>query len=460
MNGKERATFGTKLGVILASAGSAVGLGNVWRFPYETGQNGGAAFILIYVGCVLVLGLPILLSEFVIGRHSRANTATAYRILAPGTLWNWVGKLGVLTGFLIIGYYTVVAGWTLEYTFQAVRGAFFDQSPEDYVTQFNQFTTGTWRPLFWFLLFLAATHFIIGKGVEKGIERYSKIMMPALFVILVVLVGCSLALPNADKGLRFLFQPDFSKVTGKTCLAAMGQAFFSLSVGMGCLCTYASYFSKETRLTRSAFNVVLIDTVVAVLAGLMIFPAAFSVGINPDAGAGLVFITLPNVFQQAFGSVPAIAWTVSVLFYILLALASLTSVISLYEVVTAYISERFRMPRKKAVWFVTGSCAFLGILCSLSLGHGGLGLFGMSLFDVFDKMTAKVMLPVGGFFISLFTGWYLDRKIIREELTNGGTLRSRIYRPFLFIVRYIAPVAIFFIFANETGLLGTMISGL
>lgn len=454
MSGQKRPNFGSKVGVILASAGSAVGLGNVWRFPYETGHNGGAAFILIYVGCVLLLGLPILLSEFIIGRHSRANTATAYKILAPGTQWKWVGMLGVLTGFLIIGYYTVVAGWTLEYTFQSLTGSLLGRSAEEYTLQFQQFSTSVWRPILWFLVFIAMTHFIVQKGVEKGIERYSKLMMPALFIILMILVVCSLLLPNAGEGLRFLFHPDFSKVTGKTCLAAMGQAFFSLSVGMGCLCTYASYFSGETRLTRSALSVCTIDTVIAILAGLIIFPAAFSVGINPDAGAGLVFITLPNVFQQAFGSLPALSWLISVLFYVLLALASLTSLISLYEVVTAFISERFSLSRPKSVWIVTAFCSVLGILSSLSLSFPeALSLFKMTAFDFFDNLTAKIMLPLGGFFISIFTGWYLDRKVIKEELTNGGSLKTRIYRPFIFIVRFIAPIAIFLIFVNEMGLL-------
>ncbi len=367
MTKKERGNFGSKLGVILASAGSAVGLGNIWRFPYETGNHGGAAFILIYLGCILLLGLPIMIAEFLIGRHSQANTARAYQILAPGTQWRWVGRMGVLAGFLILGYYSVVAGWTLEYIFEAVSNSFAGKTPAEFISSFQSFSSNPWRPALWLTLFLLATHFIIVKGVEKGIEKSSKIMMPTLFIIILILVGCSVTLPGAGKGVEFLLKPDFSKVDGNVFLGAMGQAFFSLSLGMGCLCTYASYFSKNTNLTRTAFSVGIIDTFVAVLAGFIIFPAAFSVGIQPDAGPSLIFITLPNVFQQAFSGIPILAYIFSVMFYVLLALAALTSTISLHEVVTAYLHEEFNFTRGKAARLVTTGCILLGILCSLSL---------------------------------------------------------------------------------------------
>ena len=365
MTKKERGNFGSKLGVILASAGSAVGLGNIWRFPYETGNHGGAAFILIYLGCILLLGLPIMIAEFLIGRHSQANTARAYQILAPGTQWRWVGRMGVLAGFLILGYYSVVAGWTLEYIFEAVSNSFAGKTPAEFISSFQSFSSNPWRPALWLTLFLLATHFIIVKGVEKGIEKSSKIMMPTLFIIILILVGCSVTLPGAGKGIEFLLKPDFSKVDGNVFLGAMGQAFFSLSLGMGCLCTYASYFSKNTNLTRTAFSVGIIDTFVAVLAGFIIFPAAFSVGIQPDAGPSLIFITLPNVFQQAFSGIPILAYIFSVMFYVLLALAALTSTISLHEVVTAYLHEEFNFTRGKAARLVTTGCILLGILCSL-----------------------------------------------------------------------------------------------
>ena len=454
MNKNDRANFGSKLGVILASAGSAVGLGNIWRFPYETGNHGGAAFIIIYLGCILLLGLPIMISEFLIGRHSRANTAAAYQILAPKTHWRWVGRMGVLAGLLILSYYSVVAGWTLEYITEALTNSFSGKSSADFIASFQGFSSNPWKPVLWLIVFLLATHFIIVKGVEKGIEKSSKIMMPMLFIIILVLVVCSVTLPGAQSGIEFLLKPDFSKVDGSVFLSAMGQAFFSLSLGMGCLCTYASYFGKDTNLTKTALSVGVIDTVVAVLAGFIIFPAAFSVGIKPDAGPSLVFITLPNVFQQAFGSIPVLAYVFSVMFYVLLAVAALTSTISLHEVVTAYLHEEFKFTRGKAAKIVTGSCIFFGIFCSLSLGVGKeYTLFGLGLFDLFDFVTAKIMLPLGGLLISLFTGWYLDKKIVWEEVSNQGTLRMPLYKVFIFILKFIAPIAISFIFINELGLL-------
>lgn len=440
--------------MILASAGSAVGLGNIWRFPYETGNHGGAAFILIYLGCILLLGLPIMIAEFLIGRHSQANTARAYQILAPGTQWRWVGRMGVLAGFLILGYYSVVAGWTLEYIFEAVSNSFAGKTPAEFISSFQSFSSNPWRPALWLTLFLLATHFIIVKGVEKGIEKSSKIMMPTLFIIILILVGCSVTLPGAGKGIEFLLKPDFSKVDGNVFLGAMGQAFFSLSLGMGCLCTYASYFSKNTNLTRTAFSVGIIDTFVAVLAGFIIFPAAFSVGIQPDAGPSLIFITLPNVFQQAFSGIPILAYIFSVMFYVLLALAALTSTISLHEVVTAYLHEEFNFTRGKAARLVTTGCILLGILCSLSLGvTKEFTIFGLGMFDLFDFVTAKLMLPLGGLLISIFTGWYLDKKLVWSEITNNGTLKIPTYKLIIFILKYVAPIAISVIFINELGLL-------
>lgn len=454
MTKNNRANFGSKLGVILASAGSAVGLGNIWRFPFETGNHGGAAFILIYLGCVLFFGIPIMVAEFSIGRHSRANTAGAYQKLAPGTHWRWVGRMGVLAGFLILGYYSVVAGWTLEYIVQAGTNAFAGQSANDFIASFNGFIAHPWRPALWMVVFMLMTHFIIVKGVEKGIEKSAKIMMPMLFLLLIVLAVCSVSLPGARAGIEFLLKPDFSKVNGNVLLGAMGQAFFSLSLGMGCLCTYASYFRNDTNLPKTALNVGWIDTMVAILAGFIIFPAAFSVGIQPDAGPSLLFIMLPNVFQQAFGNLPWLAVILSIMFYVLLALAALTSTISLHEVVTAYLHEEFNLTRGRAAKLVTAGCTFLGVLCSLSLGVGKeLTVFGLTLFDLFDFLTAKIMLPLGGFFIAIFTGWYLDKRIVWEEVSNNGTLPKVVYRIWLFLLKYIAPIGIGFIFINELGLL-------
>lgn len=454
MSKGERANFGSKLGVILASAGSAVGLGNIWRFPYETGNHGGAAFILIYLLCVLILGMPIMISEFIIGRHSRANTARAYEVLAPKTQWKWVGFMGVLAGFLILSYYSVVAGWTLEYVIEAGADGFAKKGPEDFINAFQTFSQDPFRPVLWLVLFLLMTHFIIVKGVKNGIEKSSKIMMPLLLVIIFVLVGCSLSLPGAEKGLEFLLKPDFSKVDSNVFLGALGQAFFSLSLGMGCLCTYASYFSKETNLGKTALSVGVLDTVIAILAGLIIFPAAFSVGIKPDAGPSLIFITLPNVFQQAFSGAPVLAYIFSLMFYILLAVAALTSTISMHEVVTAYLHEEFKISRNKAAGLVTGGCIFLGVFASLSLGIAkDYTAFSLGIFDLLDFVTAKIMLPLGGLLIAIFTGWYLDKRVVWEEISNGGKLKVRYFKLFIFILKYIAPVAISLIFVNELGLI-------
>lgn len=450
----ERANFGSKIGAILAAAGSAVGLGNIWRFPYETGNHGGAAFILIYLACVLVLGMPIMIAEFTVGRHSKASTGKAYSVLAPGTNWKWLGYLGVLAGFLILGYYSVVAGWTLEYIIEAGVDGFANKKPDDFIMAFESFSQSPVRPLIWLVIFLLLTHFVIVKGVKDGIEKSSKILMPVLFILILVLAACSISLPNAEKGLEFLFKPDFSKVDGEVFLGAMGQAFFSLSLGMGCLSTYASYFGRETKLGNTALSVGVIDTFVAVLAGVIIFPAAFSVGIQPDAGPPLIFITLPNVFQQAFSGIPLLAYIFSVMFYVLLALAALTSTISLHEVVTAFLHEEFHLTRGRAARLVTLGCILIGVLSSLSLGvMQKYTLFGKGFFDLLDFVTAKIMLPLGGMLVCIFVGWYLKRAVSYGELTNDGTLKAGFFAIYIFILKYIAPVAIALIFINELGLI-------
>lgn len=451
MQNSGRVNFGSKIGAILAAAGSAVGLGNIWRFPYEAGNHGGAAFILIYLACVLLMGMPIMIAEFTVGRHAKASTGRAFSVLAPGTQWKWIGFLGVLAGLLILGYYSVVAGWTLEYILQTFSNGLTRQQPEDFIASFQSFSQDPFRPVLWLVVFLLLTHYVIVKGVKDGIEKSSKILMPLLFILIVVLAVCSMSLPNAGKGLEFLLKPDFSKVDADVFLEAMGQAFFSLSLGMGCLSTYASYFGQDTQLGKTALSVGMIDSMVAILAGLIIFPAAFSVGIQPDAGPSLIFITLPNVFQQAFGGVPFLAMVFSLMFYVLLALAALTSTISLHEVVTAYLNERFDLKRSRAALFVTGFCLATGILSSLSLGVWKDKFFGLGFFDLLDYVTAKMMLPLNGLLVCLFVGWYLKKTISYEELTNGGTLKAPYYSVYMFLLKYIVPVAIVLIMINELG---------
>lgn len=451
MSEQKRAKFGSKLGMILATAGGAVGLGNVWRFPYMTGQNGGAAFILIYIGCILLLGLPCMISEFIIGRHAASNTARAYTKLSNGSAWKWVGYLGVLTGFLITGYYAVVSGWCLQYGAASVLNHLHG-TPDYFKSYFTDFSTNPWKPVLWTVAILFLTHYIIIHGVRNGIERASKIMMPALFVLLVAIVVASCLLPCASKGVDFLLKPDFSKVTGDVFLGALGQSFYSMSIAMGCICTYASYYSRHTKLLNSAVQIGFIDTCVAILAGLMIFPAAFSVGVSPDSGPSLIFITLPNVFEQAFASMPIVGYIISMAFYLLLSMAALTSLISLHEVSTAFFQEELHISRSRAAMIVTAGCSLIGAVCSLSLGEWSfLKVAGVDLFDVFDFVTGQIFLPIGGLLTCLFIGWYVPKKLVKDEFTNWGTTRGIFFGAYYFLIRFVCPLAILAIFLHQLG---------
>lgn len=448
----ERANFKNTLGVILATAGSAVGLGNVWRFPYMTGQNGGASYIVIYILCVLLLGIPCMISEFIIGRHSASNTARAYNKMG-NRWWGIIGMLSVSTGFLITCYYVIVSGWCLQYMYATVLGELHGDATY-FISYFSDFSSNPWKPLLWVAVFMGITHWVIIHGVRGGIERASKVLMPALFILLLVIVVASCMLPGAERGISFLLKPDFSKIDGSVCLNAMGQSFYSLSIGMGCICTYASYFSRRTNLSQSAIQISVIDCLVAILAGLMIFPAAFSVGVQPDSGPSLIYITLPNVFQQAFSAVPFVGTIVSFAFYALMSLAALTSMISLHEVSTAFFQEEMHISRKRSATIVSVSTSVIAIFCSLSLaGVDWLVIGGKSLFDWFDFVTGQLFLPIVGFFACLFIGWYVPKDIVRDEFTNWGTLRSPLYPVFLVCVRFVCPTGILLVFLNQLGII-------
>ena len=448
----ERANFKNTLGVILATAGSAVGLGNVWRFPYMTGQNGGASYIVIYILCVLLLGIPCMISEFIIGRHSASNTARAYNKMG-NRWWGIIGMLSVSTGFLITCYYVIVSGWCLQYMYATVLGELHGDAAY-FISYFSDFSSNPWKPLLWVAVFMGITHWVIIHGVRGGIERASKVLMPALFVLLLVIVVASCMLPGAELGISFLLKPDFSKIDGSVCLNAMGQSFYSLSIGMGCICTYASYFSRRTNLSQSAIQISVIDCLVAILAGLMIFPAAFSVGVQPDSGPSLIYITLPNVFQQAFSAVPFVGTIVSFAFYALMSLAALTSMISLHEVSTAFFQEEMHISRKRSATIVSVSTSVIAIFCSLSLaGVDWLVIGGKSLFDWFDFVTGQLFLPIVGFFACLFIGWYVPKDVVRDEFTNWGTLRSPLYPVFLVCVRFVCPTGILLVFLNQLGII-------
>lgn len=448
MKATHRATFGGQLGAVLVTAGSAVGLGNIWRFPYVAGENGGAAFLLIYVLSVLLIGVPIMLAEFAIGRHTHSNAVGAYRMLSGH--WTALGYNSVIAPLLIMGFYLVVSGWTMEYMIHSLTGEFTRvQTVEEYAAIFSTFTQNPWRPAIYTVIFTLLTHGVIALGVQKGIERSSRIMMPLLMVILVILAIHSILLPGGMQGVKFLFTPDFSKVTASTFLTALGQAFFSLSIGLGCLVTYASYFKDDTNITHTALQVVLIDTLVAVLAGVVIFPAVFSVGIEPTAGPSLVFVTLPAIFN----TLPlSMVW--STIFFLLLVIAALTSTISLHEVLTAYIHEEWHLSRRISAWIVTAACSLLGVAASLSLGAWKwLQIGGKSLFDLLDFVTANVLLPAGGFFICIFAGWVLDRRFMPHELTNKGTIPLRLWPLLQLLLRWVCPALLLLIFLDNLGLI-------
>lgn len=444
---EKRATLGGRLSAVLVAAGSAVGLGNIWRFPYIAGENGGGAFLVIYIGCILLLGIPVLLAEFTVGRHTHLNSVGAYRSLSKR--WSFLGYNSVISSLLILGFYFVVAGWTLEYFSTSVTGAIAEYtSPEINAGRFADFTTNPLRPVIYTILFALLTHVVIALGVQKGIERSSKLMMPVLFVMLIALAVRSITMPGGMSGLQFFFAPDFSKVTAKTFLDAMGQAFFSLSIGLGCMITYSSYFNDKTNLQKTAFNVIALDTLVAVLAGLVIFPAVFSVGIEPTSGPSLVFVTLPSIFNtMTFGPF----W--SAIFFLLLILAALTSTISLHEVLTAYLHEERGLSRKGAAWVVTIGTSLLACASSLSLGvWGDFKIFGLNIFDSLDFVTANILLPLGGLLTSIFAGWVLDRKILHEEVSDHGTMKCRLFGLLVVLLRYVCPALLLWIFLYNLGL--------
>ena len=459
MSKYSRIGFATKLGGMLAAAGSAIGLGNIWRFPIQAGQSGGSAFILIYLLCVALFGIPLLISEFAIGRHARANVGNAYRVLAPNTLWKWIGPLSVLVAFLIFCYYNVVVGWVFYYTWDSLLGTFVSmgsgtEAVEAFGEHFNSFITNPWKPIICLIIVTAMCHFVVVSGVQSGIEKTSKILIPGLFIIMIFLAVFAFFMPGATQGYKFLFAMDFSAITPKVILSALGQCFYSLSIGVG-LITYASYFRRDVNLTNTAVSIGVMASLVAVLAGIIIFPAVFSVeGMSPEFGAGLVFVALPNVFNTALSGVPFLAWLVPVLFYVILLLAALTSTIFLQEVTTAFVSETFGTTRHRASLYVTISVLLLGIACSLSLGPWSeFKIFGLNLFDFVDSLTAKFILPITGLGASLFVGWKLTTRQLWSELTSYGKIRFGWVRTFLFLVRFLIPSLIVLIMLSNFDLI-------
>ena len=435
METKQRENWGSRIGFLMAAAGSAVGLGNIWRFPYMTGENGGGAFIIIYLFFVLIVGLSVMVAEFAVGRRTQQSAVGAYKSVS--NKWTFAGVLGVLSGFFIMGFYPVVGGWAIAYIFKSFSGLL--AAPGAIGDVFDGFITSPTQPIIWFLIFLAMNTLIVAKGIAGGIEKAGKVLMPTLFVLLILIAMRSMTLPGAGAGLEFLFKPDFSKVTGATFLAALGQAFFSLSLGMGCMITYGSYLNKKENLPSNALMVTLMDTGVALLAGLAIFPALFAFNMEPAAGPGLVFVVVPQIFAAMGG----IGTVFSAIFFIALTVAALTSSVSLMEVVVAYLIDSRGMERKPAVYLTSAIMVVTGLLSSLSLGvMSGVTFLGVGAFDFFDILTDKIFLAIGGMIIAIFCGWVLKKEDLEDELTNSGAVKFGLFNMWYALIKYVIPVAV------------------
>lgn len=435
----QREGFSSSIGVIAATLGSAVGLGNIWKFPYVTGQNGGAAFILVYLMAALLISLPVMVSELMIGRKTNSNAVGAFKKLVPREPWFLVGVSGALSAFLIMAFYTDVAGWVFSYIFKAAVGTIHSTSPEQTSAIFQGLVSGVGEPLFWQILVLVVTGTIIMAGVAKGIERVTKMLTPVLFVLLLIVDIRSLTLPGASEGLRFLFEPDFSKISFSVVLAALGLAFFKLSVGMGTMTTYGSYIGKEEDLPRTALTVMLSDTLVSIMAGIAIFPAVFAFGFKPDAGPSLLFITIPMVFSaMPFGRF------FMVMFFILVAIAATGAMLSLLEVPVAYLVEEHKLSRRVATLGTIIAVALVGSTATLSTSVlSNVLVFGKNMFDFYDFLTSNILLPVGGICFALFVGWRWGYQRMFTEFSNDGRLKNEgLAKVYFFLVKYVAPIAI------------------
>lgn len=446
---RKRSTFGSRFGTVAVVGGSVIGLGNIWRFPYVVGENGGATFIIIFIIISFLVSVPIMLAEFSIGRNSKRNSMRAFRKLSRVRAWEGVGYLGIITAFTILSFYSVIAGWSLEFIRESVAGTFMKLDPQQVNDNFYGFVHTGWQPALWTAVFVAATALIVGSGIEKGIERFNKAAMPLMFVILILMCINSFTLSGFREGVEFLFKPDREKLNLHTVLNALGQSFFSLSLGMGIMVTYGSYIKKSQNMFKISGMVVVADMLIAVLCGLAIFPAVFSFGISPSSGYELVFLTLPNIFAQMAGG-----QILAFMFFVLLLSAAITSSVSLMEVVVAYVYEEFRMKRRTATVFVAAATMAMAILCAVSQMPGSsLRIAGMDVFDFFDHITSTYMIPLGGFLIVLFTGWAVKGSVFRNELTNGGLYGAKLYPGIMAMIKYVIPFLIAILFLNQIGML-------
>ncbi len=457
-NSQPRAQWGSRLGFILAAAGSAIGLGNIWKFPYIVGQNGGGAFVLVYLFCIAIVGLPIMISELMIGRHTRKDAVGAFiAIEGKGSPWQIAGWVSVASAFIILSYYAVVAGWTLDYVWRALQGAFVGESPEAIEGMFGGLIGNGTRQIICQFGFVVLSLSIVIGGVQKGIERWSKILMPVLFSLLLLLFINGMSSDGAAEGLRFMFYPDFSKLTPASVLEAMGHSFYTLSLGMAIIITYGSYLDKDVNIAGAGLRVALLDTAIALMAGLAIFPIVFAVGMEPAAGPGLVFKTIPIVFSTLPGG-----YLLAILFFLLIAFAALTSTISLLEAQVAYLIDERGWGRKKATTFLAALCFVVGIPSALSynvLADWTL-LGGRSLFDAIDLIASNYLLPISGLLIAIYVGWFWKGTEEKKELMGGGGA-GWVYPVWNFMIRYVSPVAVAMVLyakVKESGLFGYIAS--
>lgn len=448
LSSTKRDGFSSRFGIIAAAAGSAVGLGNIWKFPYIVGENGGSAFILVYLIAILLVGMPVLLAEFIVGRRGQANAVRSFKKIAPKTPWFGIGWMGIVAAFMILGFYTVIAGYTIHYFILTVTNSFSGMSSVDIANTYQSFSTSTVAPIVYTIIFILLSLAILFGGVKDGIEKYSKILMPGLVGIIILLVIRAVTLPGASEGIEFLLKPNFSELSMSAILDALGHSFFSLSVGMGTMLTYGSYISKKENLAATTASIAVADTVIALLAGLAIFPAVFAFGIDPTAGPGLVFITLPNVFLQMPGGT-----IFGALFFFLLFIAGLTSVVSIFEVIIAYVTEELKLNRKKAMGLTAITVIFIATLCALSNTPDSNFIFaGKSLFDWMDILTANVLLPIGGLLIILFLGFVFKRDQLEDELQQGSkSIKGTML--YITVTKYVAPVAIAIVFLYGLGII-------
>jgi NSS family neurotransmitter:Na+ symporter len=455
----EREQWGSKLGFVLAAAGSAIGLGNIWKFPYVVGQNGGAAFIIIYLLCVAMIGLPVVIAEILVGRTTQRNPVGAFKALSKSKFWPLVGGMGVLAGFVILSFYAVVAGWSVGYIYEAAAGRFAEfKTAEIAGNHFNNLTANVYWGIGMLALFMIMSMTFVYAGVKKGIENGSKILMPILFLLLIIVMIRGLTMEGGDKGLEFLFNPDWSKVTGTTILEALGQSFFTLSLGMGAMLTYGSYMTRKDNIPSAAVEIVFLDTLIALIAGVAIFTAVFATGQNAAEGPGLIFQTLPIVFTKMPGG-----YIMAILFFILLTIAAITSAISLLEVVTAYFIDEKKWKRHNAVLVFGGLAFIIGIPSALSFNlMKDFTLFGLNFFDLANYLSANIMLPLGGLLLAIFVGyiWGIDKafselKSGAEKLFEKSKLRVKIWA---ILVKYLAPVLIFLVLLQSLGILQKLLS--